>query len=137
MRQDPKRNSEKSHLMNAAAISNETQWMLHQLALPIEPTDTIKARRERAIRRAGLSPAKGARLWYGQACAILAEEFFKIANAYRKHVEIQETALAQELETLRALKAAREQRGLWNDYEMGGAEASHGVVAARENVAVD
>jgi hypothetical protein len=50
-----------------SAVSLGPQSMLMQLAMPLDPRDTIKARRERAIRRSGLTPSKGFRLWCGVA----------------------------------------------------------------------
>lgn len=103
-------------VMNAATVASEAQWMLHQLSLPVDPRDTIKARRERAIRRAGLSHAKGFRLWYGYAAALMAHEYLTICEAFKAHVRTQETLLADELEQLRTLRAARELRE--QHYEM-------------------
>jgi hypothetical protein len=113
MRQETQRSGEKAKQMNAATIALDAQHTLYQLALPVDPRDTIKARRERAIRRAGLSPAKGARLWYGQTCALLAHEYVQLKEAYRKHIETQEARLEQELEHLRELQAREKQ------YELG------------------
>lgn len=110
MRQDHQRDREKPYQMNAAIVANDARWMLEQLAFPVDPRDTIKARRERAIRRSGLSPAKGMRLWYSQTCALLAHEFLQLTEAYKNHVKSQERLLAEELETLRALRLAREHR---------------------------
>lgn len=126
MRFNQQRTGEKELRMNAATIATETRWMLHQLCLPIEPTDSIKARRERAIRRAGISRAKGVRLWYGQACSILAEEFFQIAEAYKRLVVNQETRLTEELELLKALK----ERGKQHDLDL---PASARSVAEMDN----
>lgn len=103
-------------VMNAATVASEAQWMLHHLSLPVDPRDTIKARRERAIRRAGLSHAKGFRLWYGYAAALMAHEYLTICEAFKAHVRTQETLLADELEQLRTLRAARELRE--QHYEM-------------------
>ena len=103
-------------VINAATVATEAQWMLHQLSLPVDPRDTIKARRERAIRRAGLSHAKGFRLWYGYASALMAHEYLTICEAFKAHVRTQETLLADELEQLRSLRAARELRE--QHYEM-------------------
>lgn len=99
-----------THTMNAATVCIEAQSMLHQLSMPIDPRDTIKARRERAIRGAGISPAKGFRLWYGYATALLAHEYLMICEAAKNHVRTQESQLETELEQLRALKALHEQR---------------------------
>ncbi len=96
--------------VNAVTVATEAQWMLHQLSLPVAPKDTIKARRERAIRRAGLSHAKGFRVWYGYAAALMAHEYLTICEAFKAHVRSQETLLADELEQLRSLRAARELR---------------------------
>lgn len=96
--------------MNAAMVCDEAKWMLHQLAMPVDPRDTIKARRERAIRRANLSPAKGFRLWYGYGTALMAHEYLTICEAFKAHVRAQETLLADELEHLRSLRLAREIR---------------------------
>jgi hypothetical protein len=102
--------------MNAATVCFEAQSMLHQLSMPIDPRDTIKARRERAIRRAGISPAKGFRLWYGYATALMAHEYLMICEAAKAHVRTQEAQLETELEQLRALKAAHEQRTRQHDF---------------------
>lgn len=110
MRQDHQRNGQKSKQMNASLVADDARWMLEQLLFPVDPRDTIKARRERAIRRSGLSPAKGMRIWYSQTCALLAHEFLQLTEAYKNHVKDQERLLAEELETLRALRVAREQR---------------------------
>jgi hypothetical protein len=111
--------------MNAASIALDAQHSLYQLALPVEPTDTIKARRERAIRRAGLSPAKGTRIWYGQTCALLAHEYVRLKEAYRRHIESQEARLADELSYLRELQAKDK------NYELGltHEKARHDAVA--------
>lgn len=112
MGQHPQRVGQKLQHMNAATVSLEAQQMLYQLALPVDPKDTIKARRERAIRRAGLSPAKGMRLWYAQACSLMAHEYLQIKEAYRAHIETQETRLEAELEYLRQLQAREKQHEL-------------------------
>ena len=104
MRQDPQRSCQKALHMSPMAVAQDSRWMLQQLALPVEPTDTIKARRERAIRRAGISPAKGIRIWYGQACAILAHEYLQIKAAVKKAALQQEDALERELDHLRQLR---------------------------------
>lgn len=105
MRFNHQRFCEKAQRMSA--VASEARWMLQQLALPIEPTDTIKARRERAIRRAGISSAKGARLWYGQACAILADEYFQLVAAVRQHALAQERAAERDRAILQQLRDAR------------------------------
>lgn len=125
MRQDHQRPCEKAKRMNAALIAQDAQYALFMLAQPIEPTDTIKARRERAIRRAGLSSAKGTRLWYGQTCALLAHEYVRLKEAYRKHIESQKTRLAAELDYLRELQAKEHQHELGLPHE----GARHDVVA--------
>lgn len=109
MRQDPQRSGEKDQRMNASFVANDAHQMLVQLAMPVDPRDTIKARRERAIRRAGISPAKGMRLWYRQTCALLAHEYFQIKEAYRAHIERQGQRLAEELAFLRELQARESQ----------------------------
>ena len=106
----PIRDRSKAIQMSAVSVASDAQWMLHQLALPVAATDTIKARRVRAISRAGISPAKGFRLWYGYATALLAHEFIAICEAYKSHVRTQERLLADELEQLRALRATREEK---------------------------
>lgn len=110
MGQNPKRVGQKACRMNATAINADARWMLEQLAMPVDPRDTIKARRERAIRRSGLTPAKGFRLWYAQKTALLAHEFVGLVEAYKVHVRTQERLLHDELEQLRALRLARELR---------------------------
>jgi hypothetical protein len=117
MRCNPKRLGEKAQQMNAAAIALDAQRSLFLLATPVEPTDTIKARRERAIRRAGLSSAKGTRLWYGQACALLAHEYVQLKEAYRNHITSQKARLAEEIEYLRALQAKENQHELGLPHE--------------------
>jgi hypothetical protein len=112
MRQHSQRVGEKTQHMNAAAITLDAQRSLFVLATPVEPTDTIKARRERAIRRAGLSPAKGTRIWYGQTCALLAHEYVRLKEAYRNHIMSQKARLADELEYLRELQAKDNQHEL-------------------------
>jgi hypothetical protein len=109
MRQYPQRACTKAQQMNASLVANDARFMLEQLSLPVDPRDSIKARRERAIRRAGISPAKGMRLWYSQTCALLAHEYFQIKEAYRAHVETQEARLAEELNFLRQLQAREQQ----------------------------
>ena len=113
MRQQSQRSGEKALHMNAAAVALDARHALFQLALPVEATDTIKARRERAIKRAGLSPAKGTRIWYGQTCALLAHEYVRLKEAYRRHIESQEARLADELSYLRELQAKD------RNYELG------------------
>lgn len=117
MRCKSQRPGEKAQHMNAAAIALDAQRSLFILSTPVEPTDTIKARRERAIRRAGLSSAKGTRLWYGQACALLAHEYVQIKEAYRNHIKSQKTRLAEELEYLRELQAKESQHELGLSHE--------------------
>lgn len=115
MRQHSQHVRQKGQHVNAALVATDARWMLEQLALPLDPRDTIKARRERAIRRAGISAAKGMRLWYAQTCALLAHEYLQIKQAYEAHVIAHEVKLAEEIETLRALRAARQQGGLFDD----------------------
>jgi len=110
MRQHPQQFGEKTQPMSAQTVSADARWMLEQLSLPVDPRDTIKARRERAIRRAGLSPAKGMRIWYRQAVGLMAHEYLTLVEAYKKHVRTQERLLTDELEQLRALRASREMR---------------------------
>ena len=110
MRQQSQRSGQNTQPMSAALVTSDARWMLEQLSLPVDPRDTIKARRERAIRRAGLSPAKGMRLWYRQSCDVLAHEYLTLVEAYKNHVRTQERLLADELEQLRSLRAAREIR---------------------------
>lgn len=114
-------------------VLSDARYMLEQLSLPMDPRDSIKARRERAIRRAGISPAKGMRLWYSQTCALLAHEYFQIKEAYRAHVERQEARLAEELELLRSLQA-RERN---HDLEFVGTASRANAVAAAADVAPD
>lgn len=116
MRENHQRSGKNTHPMSAATVTSEARWMLEQLSLPVDPRDTIKARRERAIRKAGLSPAKGMRLWYRQSCDVLAHEYLTLVEAYRNHVRTQERALERELEQLRDRKAAHELRA--GNYEM-------------------
>lgn len=116
MRYDLQRGSEKGLRMNPAAVASEAQYMLQQLSLPIQPTDTVKARRERAIKRAGVSHAKGIRLWYRQSCTLAAHEFLKLAEAYKAHVITQERLLERELEQLRARVEAHQLRA--DHYEL-------------------
>lgn len=112
MRRNHQRAGEITQHMSPAAVASEARWMLEQLSLPVDPRDSIKARRERAIRRAGISPAKGMRLWYSQTCSLLAHEFLAICEAYKGHVRSQETRLHEELEILKALKAQGRQHEL-------------------------
>lgn len=130
MRQQSQRFGQKTQPMSAATVTSDARWMLEQLSLPVDPRDTIKARRERAIRRAGLSPAKGMRLWYRQSCDVLAHEYLTLVEAYKNHVRTQERLLADELEQLRALRAAREirekQLGLDLPTHSRAVEAPHG-----------
>lgn len=105
MRQHPQRFGQKRQQMNA--IAADARWMLQQLSLPIEPTDTIKARRERAIRRAGLSSAKGMRLWYGQTCAVLAEEYLALVEAINRHAATFESAAERHHQIAQQLRDAR------------------------------
>lgn len=125
MRQHPQRASEKAQQMNAVTVAADARFMLEQLSLPVDPRDSIKARRERAIRRAGISPAKGMRLWYSQACALMAHEYFQIKEAYRAHIETQETRLADEIEFLRQLQAREKQ----HDFTFADLSPSHRSMA--------
>ena len=109
MRRNYQRAGEITQHMSPMAVASEARWMLEQLSLPVDPRDSIKARRERAIRRAGLSPAKGMRLWYSQTCSLLAHEFLAICEAYKQHVRTQETRLHEELAILNALKTREAQ----------------------------
>lgn len=112
MRYKPQQCREKAQHMDASAITLDAQRSLFLLATPVEPTDTIKARRERAIKRAGLSSAKGTRLWYGQTCALLAHEYVQLKEAYRNHIQSQKARLAEEIEYLRELQAKENQHEL-------------------------
>jgi hypothetical protein len=114
--------------MNAATVATEAQWMLHQLSLPVAPKDTIKARRERAIRRAGLSHAKGFRVWHGYAAALMAHEYLTICEAFKAHVRTQEAHLTDELEQLRSLRAARELRERHGELDLPMGESDLGAV---------
>lgn len=105
MRQQSQRIREKGQRMSALAA--DAKWMLQQLSLPIEPTDTIKARRERAIRRAGLSSAKGMRLWYGQACSLLADEYVSLVEAVKRHAGAIERAAERNHQLAQQLRDAR------------------------------
>lgn len=93
----------------AVNVALSPQTMLVQLALPIDPRDTIKARRERAIRRSGLTPSKGFRVWYGIA-DLWRDEYLELRARYERHILSLERTLAQESETLKALREARELR---------------------------
>ena len=128
IRINPIRPRTKTMQVNAAAVANEAQWMLFQLSLPLDPRDTIKARRERAIRRAGIPPAKGFRLWYGYATALLAHEYLTICEAAKAHVRAQETQLETELAQLRALKALHEQRDRQHEMALALSEGDMGPV---------
>lgn len=97
-------------LKKVCDVSNfalDPQTMLVQLALPIDPKDSIKARRERAIRRSGLTPSKGYRLWYGLA-ELWRHEYQELLNRYERHILTLERTYADKSETLRALREARE-----------------------------
>ncbi len=94
------------------AVSDVTlnpQSMLMQLAMPLDPRDTIKARRERAIRRSGLTPSKGYRLWYGLA-ELWRHEYQELLNRYERHIISLERQYADKSETLRHIREARELR---------------------------
>lgn len=110
MRFNHDRDRHKANHMNAAVVAQDAQHMLHQLSMPVEVTDTIKARQQRAIRNSGLSPRKAIRIWYQHACTIAAHEYLQLAERYKNHVRAQEQRLAQELETLRSLIDEREMR---------------------------
>lgn len=133
MRQHTQRNGQNTQPMSATTIASDARWMLEQLSLPVDPRDTIKARRERAIRKAGLSPAKGMRLWYRQAVGLMAHEYLTLVEAYKKHVRTQERLLADELEQLRALRAAREIREKQLGLDL--AAHSHALPAAQDAMA--
>lgn len=124
------RRCEKAQRMSA--IAADARWMLQQLSLPIEPTDTIKARRERAIRRAGLSSAKGARLWYGQACSLLADEYFQLVDAVKHHALAHERAAERDREILRQLRDARTMREAQGVLALDG-QADRGALGAYKN----
>lgn len=127
MRQSHQRSGQKTQHMSPAAVAVEARFMLEQLSFPVDPRDTIKARRERAIRRSGLSPAKGMRLWYSQACSLLAHEFFALREAYKNHVRHQEARLSEELELLKTLR----ERG--RQHELLDLQAYPSPLAAQEN----
>ena len=75
-------------------VAIRSQYLLHQLSLPIEPTDSIKARIHRAIRNSGLSPRKAIRIWYRHACTIAAHEYLTLVSAVNRHAEVLERAAA-------------------------------------------
>lgn len=135
MRQDPQRKRGKALQMNACSVAVESQLFLRQLSLPVDPTDTIKARRERAIARSGLSHSKGTRIWYGQPCAILAHEYLKLKAALTRYAETQERSLLNEIEQLRALRGAADMRERHGTFSFN--EDREGVVEAPSSKAVD
>lgn len=112
-------------------VAVDPQRMLFQLSMPIDPRDTIKARRERAIRRSGLTPSKGYRLWYGIA-ELWRDEYLELRARYERHVVTLEKTLAQESEQLRALREAREMRERHHAFAFD-QTASAGVVRSEEN----
>lgn len=132
MRQHQQRDGQKTQPMSAGTVTADARWMLEQLSLPVDPRDTIKARRERAIRRAGLSPAKGMRIWYRQTCDIMAHEYLTLVEAYKNHVRKQERLLADELEQLRVMREARELREKQIGLDL---ETPSRALAAMENAA--
>lgn len=84
--------------------------MLEQLALPIEPRDTVKRKRERAVARSGLTPSKGYRLWYGQVRRLWDDEVDTLLARWDQHIQKLEQTHTQNAEQLRALREAREMR---------------------------
>lgn len=121
--------SQKVCAVSAYALSPQT--MLVQLALPIDPRDTIKARRERAIRRSGLTPSKGFRVWYGIA-DLWRDEYLELRARYERHILSLERTLAQESETLRTLREARELRERHHEIQFDSA-ASEGASKPAES----
>lgn len=115
--------------VNAALVADQAQFYLHQLSLPIEPTDSVKARINRATRRAGLSPRKAVRIWYQHACTIAAHEFLSLREAYTAHICKQERRLAEEISYLRELQSKEKQ------HELGltSAEARHDDLAKTQD----
>lgn len=110
MRYNTQHDRQKGQQMSPDLVASDARWMLEQLSLPVDPRDTIKARRERAIRRAGISPAKGVRIWYAQTVALMAHEYLAIVGAYKNHVLLLERTLEHDTAKLRALREAREMK---------------------------
>lgn len=135
MRQEPQRSRRKAQHMDASAVANDARFMLEQLSLPYDARDSIKARRERAIRRANISPSKGMRLWYRQACSLLAHEYLALAEAYKNHIKTLERThrdLADELQRLREANDIRERHeNFLADAALGRDQANH--LNARED----
>lgn len=98
----------------ALSIQDDTRDMLRQMMLPLIPQRRVKGALSLVSRDTGLPFSKLRRVYYGITDHILAFEWSAIATAYQRHVENQERKLTQELETLRALKAARLQGDLLN-----------------------
>lgn len=98
MRSDQNRAWQKGNRMTPAAVAADAQFLLHQLSLPIEPTDSIKARMQRAIRASGLSPRKAIRIWYRHACTIAAHEYLSLVAAVNEHAEVFERAAERNLQ---------------------------------------
>lgn len=123
------RSRTKAMPVNAGLVANDIQFMLHQLSMPVDPRDTIKARRERAIRRAGLTPAKGFRAWYQYPVAILAHEYLSVVEAYKNHVRTLENThreLANELQRLREANDLRERHAnILAETALGRAQVDH------------
>lgn len=92
MRSDQNHAWQKGSRMSPDAVAMDAQFLLHQLSLPIEPTDSIKARIQRAIRNSGLSPRKAIRIWYRHACTIAAHEYLQLVSAVNKHASVLERA---------------------------------------------
>lgn len=111
MRSNRNRDRHKDSRMSPDAIAADAQFMLHQLSLPIEPTDTIKARLHRAIRNSGLSPRKAVRIWYRHACTIAAHEYFALVEAINRHAEVIESAAERNKKILQQLREPQGMRG--------------------------
>lgn len=99
---------------NALSIQDDTRDMLRQMMLPLIPQRRVKGALSVVSRETGLPFSKVRRVYYGITDHILAFEWSAIAMAYQKHVEDSERRLTIELDNLRALKMARQQRGLFD-----------------------
>lgn len=86
----------------------DAAWILGQLAMPFDARDTIKARRERAIARSGLSRSKGYRLWYGQVRRLWDDEVEKLLANWDRHIKALEQAHADKTDHIRAIREARQ-----------------------------
>ena len=81
--------------------------MFRQLALPLQPGDSVKWQIQRAAREAGFSARRAKSLWYG-TCELWAKEYAQLCAAYERYLNRYEKNLENEIAIIRARRTQRE-----------------------------